>query len=230
LTPGLLIGASVAATLIWERAPRARRWIAACIIVTAFASVSWAVAFSTIYANEDSRVTASRYLLQQVRAGELILTEPYDVGLPLPVVAAPEYTVEVMPLMDEASQGLLSKYVSKIASASWIVITSQRNYGSLPRLPQRFPLVCPYYHALLDGSLGFQLVERFSNYPMLFGLRVDTRNAEETFTVFDHPEVFVFHRIMILSAFEIENQLKSHRHEQQPSCKLNEQFDKARRG
>jgi hypothetical protein len=189
--------------------------------ITVFTSISWAVAFSNIYANEDGRITASRYLLQHVRAGEVILIEPYDVRFPLRIVAAPEYTVEVLPLMEEHPVGLISKFVSKIVSATWIVITSQRNYGTLPRLPQRFPLVCPYYRALLDGSLGFQLVGRFSNYPTVYGIAVDTRNAEETFTVFDHPEVLVFHRLTALSAFEIKNQLRSHKFAW-PSCRVHE--------
>lgn len=152
--PGLLIGASVAITSIWELAPRARRWIGICVLIIVFTSILWALAFSKIYATEDSRITASRYLLQHIRSGEMILIEPNDVGLPLRVVAAPEYTIKVLPLMEEHPANLIAKYVNEIVSASWIVVTSQRNYGSFPRLPQRFPLVCPYYRALFDGVLA----------------------------------------------------------------------------
>jgi hypothetical protein len=217
LTPGLLIGASVAATLIWERAPRARRRTAICIVLTVTTSIIWAVTFSNIYGHEDSRITASRYLLNHIQAGQMILGEPFDVGLPVRVIAAPKHTVEVLPLMEENPVDVLPKYASKIASASWIVIASQRNYRSFPRLPQRFPFVCPYYRALLDGTLGFQLVERVSNYPTLFGVAIDTRNAEETFTVFDHPEVLVFHKTSDLSAIDIANQIMSHERAR-PSC------------
>jgi hypothetical protein len=221
LTPGLLVGASVAAASIWEQAPRARRWISVCIAITVLTSISWAVTFSRIYNNEDSRITASRYILQHVQAGETILIEPRDVALPLRVVAGPEYTVEVLPLIEENRPGLLSEYVVRISSASWIVITSQRNFGTLLRLPQRFPLVCPYYRAILDGSLGFQLMQRFANYPTLFGITFDTRIAEETFTVFDHPEVLLFHRIKTVSASKIETELTSYAYAH-ASCQVND--------
>ncbi|MGC9520596.1 MAG: DUF2298 domain-containing protein [Anaerolineae bacterium] len=98
--------------------------------------------------------------------------------------------------------------------ADYIVLSSNRLYASIPRLPQRYPLTTEYYRALFDGSLGFDLVNAFVSYPTLgpcqfpdqenpFALvdplQTNARScsialppAEEAFSVYDHPTVLIF--------------------------------------
>ena len=98
--------------------------------------------------------------------------------------------------------------------ADYIVLSSNRLYGSIPRLPTRYPFTTAYYEALFNGSLGFELAAEFVRYPALgpcqfpdqeipFPLMeprftnarpcsINYPPAEEAFSVYDHPTVLIF--------------------------------------
>jgi YYY domain-containing protein len=93
--------------------------------------------------------------------------------------------------------------------ADYIVISSNRFYDSLTRLPMRWPMTKAYYQALFDGQLGFDLYRTFETYPKLgpFGIHdqilppripPDLLNeyweSEEAFSVYDHPTVLVYRK------------------------------------
>lgn len=96
--------------------------------------------------------------------------------------------------------------------ADYIYISSNRQWGTTTRLPERYPLTIAYYRYLLGcppekdilwcyrvaqpgmftGQLGFELVAVFQSNPKLGGFEVNTQFAEEAFTVYDHPKVLIF--------------------------------------
>ncbi len=78
--------------------------------------------------------------------------------------------------------------------ADYLTISSNRFYASLSRNPQRWPLSIAYYRALFSGELGFDLIGDFTSYPNLGPLRFNDDSAEEAWTVYDHPRVFVFRK------------------------------------
>ncbi len=99
--------------------------------------------------------------------------------------------------------------------ADYVVITSNRFYDSLSRIPWRWPMTLRYYDALFDGRLGFELVRTFQAYPKLGPLALRDQilptddlpdwlnehwEAEEAFHVYDHPTVFVFRKTAAYSA------------------------------
>ncbi|MGW8250416.1 MAG: ArnT family glycosyltransferase, partial [Anaerolineales bacterium] len=106
----------------------------------------------------------------------------------------------------------LERFLSILEQADYILISSNRQWGSLTRLPERFPLVTNYYRNLLgcpeeqsilscyqvarpgmyQGNLGFELVEVFQSDPSIGQLRINDQPAEEAFTVYDHPKVLIF--------------------------------------
>ena len=108
----------------------------------------------------------------------------------------------------------LARFERIMDEAEYILITSSRQWGSLPRLPERFPLVTQYYRHLIgcpdersiewcynvaqpgdfQGNLGFELVKVIQSEPTLGPLRINTQFAEEAFTVYDHPKVFIFRK------------------------------------
>ncbi len=93
--------------------------------------------------------------------------------------------------------------------ADYIVISSNRFYDSLSRIPWRWPMTKAYYDALFDGRLGFELVRTFESVPELGPFRIRDQvlpfddlpgwvnehwEAEEAFHVYDHPIVLVFRK------------------------------------
>ena len=110
--------------------------------------------------------------------------------------------------------------------ADYLVLSSNRLYASIPRLPTRYPLTTEYYRLLLGGQLGFDLVASFVSYPSLGSCQfpdqempftltqpehtnarpceVSLPPAEEAFSVYDHPTVLVFRKSDSYSASAID--------------------------
>lgn len=96
--------------------------------------------------------------------------------------------------------------------ADYISLSSQRAAWHLPRLPLTYPLMVQYYEGLFNGELGFELVNEFHADLHVGPLYIsDTTGqinwgsppnvgwpppgdlaAEEAFSVYDHPPVWVF--------------------------------------
>jgi YYY domain-containing protein len=106
----------------------------------------------------------------------------------------------------------LARFERILDEADYITISSNRQWGSLPRLPERFPMTTAYYRNLLGcppdqsieycyrvaepgryrGNLGYELAAVFTSEPRLGPLRLNDQFAEEAFTVYDHPKVLIF--------------------------------------
>jgi YYY domain-containing protein len=106
----------------------------------------------------------------------------------------------------------VERFIRLMNQSDYIFITSSRQWGSLPRLPERFPMVTTYYRRLLGcpsertiewcytvaqpgkfhGEMGFELFKVFQSDPTLGSLRINDQFAEEAFTVYDHPKVLIF--------------------------------------
>ncbi len=112
---------------------------------------------------------------------------------------------------DPSKWQLLHTWLEEV---DYIVLSSNRLYGSIVRLPQRYPLTVAYYKALFDGSLGFELTAEFVSFPSLGACQFEDQEApftiplaryttsrscsipypvaEEAFSVYDHPRVLIF--------------------------------------
>ncbi len=106
----------------------------------------------------------------------------------------------------------LVRFEQAIQQADYIVMTSNRQWGTTPRVPERYPLTSAYYRNLLGcpvendvvdcyrvakpgmfkGNLGFDLVSVFQSDPNIGDFKINTQFAEEAFTVYDHPKVLIF--------------------------------------
>ena len=106
----------------------------------------------------------------------------------------------------------LTRLVSDLNQADYLFISSNRQWGSITRLPGQYPLSTAFYRELIGcpegkdiswcysqaqpgmftGNLGFQLVQVFQSEPTLGKFSINTQPAEEAFTVYDHPKVLIF--------------------------------------
>jgi hypothetical protein len=172
---------------------RARRWLLGAVVGL---TACWAAAFSTIYQQPHTRVAASRWMYEQLPPGTTIAVEHWDDGLPLSVDARTPsiYTHVDLKLYDEENETKRRQLIAALDAADVIVLSSNRLYGSIPRAPWRYPLARRYYELLFSGGLGFQLERIFTSYPRLGPVAVPDDDAEEAFTVYDHPKVVVFRK------------------------------------
>lgn len=114
------------------------------------------------------------------------------------------------PASDEKKQVMLDW----IEEADVIALSSQRSLWNTPRLPLTYPLNIAYYEALFNGELGFELVAEFhadlhvgplyisdtggeitwGEPPQIGWPPPNELAAEEAFSVYDHPPVWIFRK------------------------------------
>jgi len=52
-----------------------------------------------------------------------------------------------------------------------------------------------FYQLLFSGRLGFEKVEEFNSFPSIGPLSFPDEDAEESFTVFDHPVIRIYKKV-----------------------------------
>lgn len=159
----------------------------------------YAQGFSTIYSREQTRIAASRWMYRELPQGSTLAVEHWDDLLPLGGVDG--YTpygdngmfksVE-MRNYEADTPDKLNQMVANLTEADYIILSSNRLYDSIPRLPMRYPMTSRYYKLLFSGQLGFERVAEFTSYPTILGIQIPDQAAEESFSVFDHPRVQIF--------------------------------------
>ncbi|MBX6343248.1 MAG: hypothetical protein IRY97_12370, partial [Thermomicrobiaceae bacterium] len=172
-------------------------------------TAAWAAAFESIYAQPHSRVAASEWIFAHVPAGATITSEYWDDALPLPLANHPAPTtlyheISLDLYADRDNQEAFDYVADALGRADYIILASDRLARSIPRSPWRYPVVAEYYRLLASGQLGYQLVYESDQLPRLGPLTIDDRDADESFTVYDHPHVRIYKRVQTLSRAELE--------------------------
>ncbi len=108
----------------------------------------------------------------------------------------------------------VERFIRILDEADLLSISSNRQWGTLPRMPERFPMTSAYYRELLgcppdqsveycyrvavpgmyQGNLGYELAQVFVSEPSIGSLRLNDQFAEEAFSVYDHPKVLIFQK------------------------------------
>jgi len=181
----------------------------------------WPVAFVSIYSRPHSRVLASDWILKNIPPGSALSCEHWDDCLPL---GGPgPYTIIEYPLYNPDTPEKWQDMNAKLAKTDYILLTSNRLYGSITSVPDRYPITYRFYQKLFNGSLGFKKIAEFTSRPNLplpkfttcltppkisygtvalpsqecplLGLSFVDDYADETFTVYDHPKILIFQKI-----------------------------------
>jgi len=183
--------APVWARTLVGRAPLVAGLVGALVLGGTFL---YAEAFTNIYRRPLTRVEASRWVYANIPPGSSITWEMWDDTVPQNVDgkdAASIYNlVETDPYWEDTPEKLQAM-LKWLDEADYIVLSSNRVYGSVVRLPERFPLTIAYYKYLFSGELGFDTVKVFTSYPNLGPIQFVDDSADESFTVYDHPKVII---------------------------------------
>jgi len=174
------------------------------------------------------------YLITQVLAGapvqsfaSHVANEHWDDAIPLRMEGRDGFGMYKgieLHMYAEDEPGKLEEVVQWLDDADYIFLTSNRLYGSIPRLPMRYPMTTRYYQLLFAEQLGFKRIQTFESYPSLGPLTLPDQEtaadalhaagiqdvsalvaagerpsgwfprAEEAFSVYDHPRVVMFQK------------------------------------
>ena len=173
-------------------------------VILAITTLIWTAAFFSIYAKTDVRITTSSWIEKNLQQNATILVEGGNmIDVPLrgsfQKISLDFYNLENNP---EDRQ----KVINSLSEADYFIIQSRRVFLNHQRLKNQFPKTAHFYDMLFNGRLGFGKIKQFSSYPKLsflgFGLELPDENAEETWSVFDHPVIRVFKKTKQLSKEE----------------------------
>ena len=239
LTPFLML---YGAALLWQWPNRFGRSLVAGVILAA--SAAYALSFTNIYSADHPWNIASRWIYENVPRGTLIASEQLDDALPTSMSINDqfrrrnEYRDEQLTWLTSPdaldNEQKLDKNLELLERAEYVTIVSNRVYGVVPRLPQRFPLSSQVSQLLFDGSLGYEPVFINTRMPNLFGLHlkadpfawpglrpperveeyfnnktgVNGGRFDESFTVYDQPLVIIFQNVEGKTADEMRRLIK----------------------
>ena len=179
----------------WGRFPARPFLMRAALPLVLLVTFAWAWSFTRIYARDHIRNQAIEWIKQNTPQGAAVSNEVWDDDL-----TEPGHSLELQ--MFPYAEDELTKYINpdgqglinQLAQLDYVVLSSNRVYDSVVRLPHRFPATIRYYQGLFDGSLGYDFVQRFESFPAFFGVAINDSGADEAFTVYDHPQVYIFKR------------------------------------
>ena len=158
--------------------------------------LSWPLLFSTIYLFQNTRILSSWWIYKNIPNNALILSEYWDDSLPYPVTSGKEFRNEQMHVFDPDTEDKWNKMNLQLQNADYYILSSNRAWGSIPTVPEKYPKMSMYYADLFNNKTHFALVKRFVpfyQYYFPFHPTSWINNwFEEAFTVYDHPSVFIF--------------------------------------
>ena len=161
-----------------------------------FSILIWPLSFISIYSRPHSRVIASEWIYDNIPPGSILSCEHWDDCLPLSVSGKSHqiYVTETLELYNPDTQQKWEKIGKQMKNIDYLIMSSNRLWGSIPKVPERYPVSSRFYNDLFSGNLPFEKVAEITSYPTVPILRIPIRddNADEAFTVYDHPRVLIY--------------------------------------
>ncbi len=157
------------------------------------------LAYFSIYQQPDVRLTASEWINKNIPEGSLILSETGNV-VDIPLDNPKSLRVISFNFYDLDSDKILQQELEQdLQQADYIFIPSRRIFMNHPQ--DKYPLLGDYYNKLFSGKLGFSKIAEFHSYPRISFLgqtllEFPDEEAEETWTVFDHPVIRIYQRAL----------------------------------
>ena len=217
---------------LWDCAASHRktlRPLAGVVITLVLAATAfYAIAYiNGVYGRIHTGVRASEWLNRVAPYGAFVLKEHWEESLPN---LRSDFEFFDLPMYEDDRAGKTALIADMLSDADYLVFFSNRLYGTIPRLPERYPITNEYYHLLFSERLGYTLANVQTSYPALFGvslvddtlgrpglptlpsslgrepasLALNLGYADESFSVYDHPKVLIFQNTGRLDAGEIQ--------------------------
>ncbi|MBN1262744.1 MAG: glycosyltransferase family 39 protein [Candidatus Pacebacteria bacterium] len=175
---------------------KAGNWLLVLLVTV---NLTVVIAFFKIYQKEDIRITAGRWINENLPSRIQILSESGNVTN-LPLTGSSKVTHIDFYDLDQ-NQAEFDRLLTELTQSQYLLIPSRRVFKSHPR--ELYPKTGCYYQLLFSGQLGFAKIKEFNSFPSFnLGLRqikFPDENAEETWSVFDHPVIRLYEKKQFLS-------------------------------
>ncbi len=162
----------------------------------------------------------------------VIANENWDEGLPFRMRGLDPFGQLYTGITNEVRwydvQDKVDMFMRVLPQADYLILPSQRGIWSVCRIPKTYPMTMAYYQALFDGSLGFRLAGEFqrpiqigplyisdlagtvtTEMPELPVVNLSNWAAEEAFSIYDHPPVWIFEKTEDFSEEKLRSFLES---------------------
>ncbi|MEI6221551.1 MAG: DUF2298 domain-containing protein [bacterium] len=178
-------------------------------------TLGYAIAFSNIYGQQHSRILASEWMFENIPKGKTIAVEHWDDSLPISVspsmnVNSYNYTQITFNGYEADNESKLEHIITTLSKADYFTMSSNRLWASIPKLPLRYPLTTNFYKLLFEEKLGYTLVNKTTVYPRIFNFDYNDDNADESFTVYDHPQVLIYQKTADFSPASVRALLENY--------------------
>ncbi len=192
---GLLAG------ILFSAISRHHRWLAlaSAFLLAGYLAFS-GLGFSQVYTNEDSRIQAGRWISNNIPEGSRIGLETgaFSLHRLIDNQLHPHVWLDISRLFYLAPYQLCGTQVDylrdRALSAEYLVIIDSNRAAQFRAVPELFPAIAAFYQRLIEGRLGFELVQRYKVYPELAGIKRNDDGAMPDFLGYDHPAVMIFQR------------------------------------
>lgn len=173
-----------------------RGWARTVTTVSILGTILWALAFQSIYLEPHTRIQASDWIYDNVKEGLHIIQESgWDDALPVTTDNGNvgRYKTKQLGIYKEPdNERKASKMAEVLEWGDVVILSSRKHYGSVCRVPNRYPVSTNFYKLLFDEKLGFQHVKTFDNPPQIGPVKFRDDLADESFRVYEHPRVDIF--------------------------------------
>ncbi|PJC80250.1 hypothetical protein CO008_02435 [Candidatus Roizmanbacteria bacterium CG_4_8_14_3_um_filter_36_12] len=160
------------------------------------------ISYLSIYQNPDVRFQSSEWIYKNIPENSYILSETANV-VDIPIISqksrlrqgyggqakvkSQNYQIISFNFYDlDENPQLQEELREHLKKADYIFVPSRRIFANHPK--QKYPKLNQYYSDLFNGKLGFEKAAEFS-------AGLNDEQAEETWTVFDHPVIRIYKRI-----------------------------------
>ena len=171
--------------------------IGICAAVFVYSTI-YGVAFASLYTREDSRIQAARWIDKHIPANSRVGIENGGFSM-RGMINSEKYSVRTINMgMLFVLRGFTTcegEFIfldGQLHAPDYIAITDINRYQQFTAAPELVPGGAIFYQALVDGELGFDLVQHFRHYPSLGSIAFNDDGSEPTFVGFDHPTVMIF--------------------------------------
>ena len=196
-----------------------KRWLRVLpIVLVLIFTAHYSLSFMNVYAGQHPVNDVSKWLEDNADWGDRVVQEHWEEGIPNLVWLEMHERAE---LYNDENSKKFDQLTEQMSEADYFVLLSNRLYGTIPRLEERYPVTTIFYEKMFNGELGFELVYSGGRY--IGGLGVDYYEdpfariqfgppegfeppssgiasisfgwADESFSVYEHPQTFIFENV-----------------------------------